>query len=114
MKAALDVLSREASTRVAVLGGMAELGADGDQLHREVGEHARNLGIEEVLVVGTSNGCAALVSGFGDRARRFDTHQRSVEWLLANVTGPMTVLVKGSRSSAMDQVVKMLQEKVNN
>lgn len=114
MRAALDVLSREAPTRVAVLGGMAELGSDGDQLHREVGEHARNLGIEEMLVVGTSGGCSALVSGFGDRAHRFESHQQSVEWLLANVTGPMTVLVKGSRSSAMDQVVKMLQEKVKN
>ncbi|MFL1483874.1 UDP-N-acetylmuramoyl-tripeptide--D-alanyl-D-alanine ligase [Marinobacter sp. LN3S78] len=114
MKAALDVLAREASTRVAVLGGMAELGPEGDRLHREVGEHARNQGIEQLLVVGTTEGCDALVSGFGDDARRFDTHQQAVEWLLAHMTGPMTVLVKGSRSSAMDQVVKMLQEKVNN
>ncbi|WP_328186731.1 UDP-N-acetylmuramoyl-tripeptide--D-alanyl-D-alanine ligase [Marinobacter sp. OP 3.4] len=113
MKAALDVLAREASTRVAVLGGMAELGPEGDRLHREVGEHARSQGIEQLLVVGTTEGCNALVSGFGDDARRFDTHQQAVEWLLAHITGPMTVLVKGSRSSAMDQVVKMLQEKVN-
>ncbi|MFC4259362.1 UDP-N-acetylmuramoyl-tripeptide--D-alanyl-D-alanine ligase [Marinobacter lacisalsi] len=114
MKAALEVLSREAPIRVVVLGGMAELGAEGDQLHREVGEHARHLGIEQFLVVGTSDGCTSLVTGFGAEAHRFDTHQQSVEWLLANITGPMTVLVKGSRSSAMDRVVKMLQEKVNN
>ncbi|GGY68170.1 UDP-N-acetylmuramoyl-tripeptide--D-alanyl-D-alanine ligase [Marinobacter zhanjiangensis] len=114
MKAALDVLSREASIHVAVLGGMAELGAEGNRLHREVGEHARALGIDRVLVVGTSDGCGAMVSGFPEQARRFDTHQQAVEWLLANVTGPMTILVKGSRSSAMDQVVRMLQEKVNN
>lgn len=114
MKAALDVLAREAPTRVAVLGGMAELGPEGNRLHREVGEHARNQGIDQLLVVGETEGCNALVSGFGDDARRFDAHQQAVEWLLANITGPMTVLVKGSRSSAMDQVVKMLQEKVNN
>ena len=112
MKAALDVLSREPSTRVAVLGGMAELGAEGTRMHREVGEHARSAGIDQVLVVGTSDGCRALVAGSGDHANRFDSHQQAVEWLLANINGPMTVLVKGSRSSAMDQVVKMLQEKV--
>ena len=114
MKAALDVLSREAATRVAVLGGMAELGAEGARLHREVGEHARTQGVDRVLVVGVSEECNALASGSGDLALRFDTHQQAVDWLLANVTGPMTVLVKGSRSSAMDWVVMMLQEKVNN
>lgn len=113
MKAALDVLSRETAERFAVLGAMAELGDESARLHREVGEHARHQGIESVLVVGNSEGCKALVSGFGDGAERFETHQQAVEWLLAKVNGSMTVLVKGSRSSAMDRVVKMLQEKVN-
>lgn len=113
MKAALDVLARESRRRVAVLGGMAELGGEGDRLHEEVGQHARNLGIDCLLVVGATEGCIALASGFGAEARRFDSHQQAVDDLLANETGSMTVLVKGSRSSAMDQVVKMLQEKVN-
>lgn len=113
MKAALDVLSREQPTRVAVLGGMAELGADGNAMHREVGEHGRRLGIEQVIVVGTSEGCRELAAGAGELAVRCDSHQQAVDWLLANVGEPMTVLVKGSRSSAMEQVVKMLQEKVN-
>ena len=113
MKAALEVLSREHPTRVAVLGGMAELGADGNAMHREVGEHGRRLGIEHVIVVGTSESCRELAAGAGEPAVRCDNHQQAVDWLLANVGEPMTVLVKGSRSSAMDQVVKMLQEKVN-
>ena len=54
-----------------------------------------------------------LAAGAGEPAVRCDNHQQAVDWLLANVGEPMTVLVKGSRSSAMDQVVKMLQEKVN-
>ncbi len=54
MRAALDNLaSLEASgRRIAVLGGMAELGPDGPAYHREVGAHARELGIDELIGVG--------------------------------------------------------------
>lgn len=112
MKAALDVLSGAEGTRVALLGAMAELGPGSASLHGEVGDHARQQGVEALLVVGAGDGCDALVAGFGTPARRFDTHEQAVDWLLKDITGPMTVLVKGSRSSAMDQAVRLLQEKV--
>lgn len=113
MKAAVKVLAGASSTRVALLGGMAELGRESTDMHREVGEYAQAMGIEHLLVVGTTEDCQALAAGFGEQARCFDTHQQAVEWLLAEIGGHMTVLVKGSRSSAMDQAVKLLQEKVN-
>lgn len=112
MKAALEVLAGAPATRVALLGAMAELGSGSAQLHQEVGTHARKLGVEQLLVVGAGSDCAALTTGFGDVARCFDTHEQAVDWLLEKVTGPLTVLVKGSRSSAMDQAVRLLQEKV--
>ncbi|MCK7543866.1 UDP-N-acetylmuramoyl-tripeptide--D-alanyl-D-alanine ligase [Marinobacter bryozoorum] len=112
MKAALEVLAGAPATRVALLGAMAELGPGSAQLHQEVGTHARKLGVEQLLVVGAGSDCAALTTGFGDVARCFDTHEQAVDWLLEKVTGPLTVLVKGSRSSAMDQAVRLLQEKV--
>lgn len=114
MKAALDVLASASGTRAGLLGAMAELGADSAKLHQEVGAHAQALGIEKLLVVGNGEGCEALVSGYGNMARRFDTNEQAVDWLLKDITGPVTILVKGSRSSAMDQAVRLLQEKVGN
>ncbi|MED5468511.1 MAG: UDP-N-acetylmuramoyl-tripeptide--D-alanyl-D-alanine ligase, partial [Pseudomonadota bacterium] len=52
MKAALDVLASYPAPRLAVLGAMAELGDEANELHRQVGEHARARGIEKVMVVG--------------------------------------------------------------
>jgi UDP-N-acetylmuramoyl-tripeptide--D-alanyl-D-alanine ligase len=53
MRAALDHLAQvEASRKIAVLGGMAELGPDGPGYHREIGAHARELGIGPVIGVG--------------------------------------------------------------
>lgn len=112
MKAALEVLALEPARQIALLGAMAELGAEAEALHRGVGAHARALGIDELLVVGTSTNCSALAAGFGGQAQVFDTQEQAVDWLQKNIADPMTVLVKGSRSAAMDKAVMLLQEKV--
>jgi UDP-N-acetylmuramoyl-tripeptide--D-alanyl-D-alanine ligase len=54
MRAALDSLAARPATgrRIAVLGGMGELGPDGPGYHREIGAHARELGVDVVVGVG--------------------------------------------------------------
>ncbi|MEC8896975.1 MAG: UDP-N-acetylmuramoyl-tripeptide--D-alanyl-D-alanine ligase [Pseudomonadota bacterium] len=112
MKAALDVLASYPAPRLAVLGAMAELGDEANELHRQVGEHARARGIEKVMVVGAGgNGYG---TGFGDETEFFPSHEQAVSAIVADRNGAMTVLVKGSRSSAMDRVVEGIQKKVKN
>lgn len=112
MKAALDVLASYPAPRLAVLGAMAELGDEANELHRQVGEHARARGIEKVMVVGAGgNGYG---TGFGDETEFFPSHEQAVSAIVADRSGAMTVLVKGSRSSAMDRVVEGIQKKVKN
>ncbi|MCL7944464.1 UDP-N-acetylmuramoyl-tripeptide--D-alanyl-D-alanine ligase [Marinobacter sp. ATCH36] len=112
IKAALGVLASRPGNRVVVLGAMAELGPDSLALHREVGEFAKALGVERLLVVG--NGCEGYVEGFGDAAEVCATHDDAVRRLLEGPADSQTVLVKGSRSSAMDSVVEGIKEKVGN
>jgi UDP-N-acetylmuramoyl-tripeptide--D-alanyl-D-alanine ligase len=54
MRAALEYLAdrSEGRRRVAILGDMAELGRTGEEYHREVGEAAAELGVDELLAVG--------------------------------------------------------------
>ena len=54
MRAALDHLASLdlSGRRLAVLGGMGELGPDGPSYHREIGAHARGLGIDAIVGVG--------------------------------------------------------------
>ncbi len=54
MRAALAHLAERAAgrRRVAILGDMAELGRTGPAYHREVGEAAAELGVDELLAVG--------------------------------------------------------------
>lgn len=110
VKAALDVLARHPGSRVAVLGAMAELGPDAREFHREVGEHARNLGIERLITVGA--GCEGYAEGYGAQTEIYDSHEQAAESVVR--AGQATVLVKGSRSSAMEIVVEGIKNKVDN
>ena len=112
MKAALDVLAGYSGTRIAVFGAMAELGEGALALHSDVGAHARALGIERLLAVGA--GSEGYVQGFGTNAEQVQSHEQAMEAILGGRQGSTTVLVKGSRSSAMECVVEGIQKKVTN
>lgn len=109
-KAALKVLAGYDGVRIAVLGTMAELGPDSRRLHQDVGAFARELGIEQLLAVGP--GCEGYGDGFGQSTQVFDSHDKAVEYLLGQGGQPVTVLLKGSRSSAMERVAEGLKNKV--
>ena len=112
VKAALDVLSRHPGIRIAVLGAMAELGPGARDFHRDVGEHARKLGIERLITVGA--GCEGYAEGYGDTTEIYETHEQAAESVVRASQQPVTVLVKGSRSSAMETVVEGIKKKVDN
>lgn len=103
VKAAIDVLAAFPGHRVLVLGDMAELGTDAEALHREVGAYAASAGIEHVLTVGKTS--AATAEAAGAIAR----HHAQKSDLIADLSQLLqpgdSVLVKGSRSAAMDEIV---------
>jgi UDP-N-acetylmuramoyl-tripeptide--D-alanyl-D-alanine ligase len=60
MRAALEQLStRPEGRKLAILGGMAELGEHAERYHREIGQLARELGIEVVAVGELARGYGA-------------------------------------------------------
>ncbi len=109
MKAALAVLATARGQRIAVLGSMAELGSEARAMHADVGAFARNQGIERLIAVGA--GCEGYADGFGASVEAVASHEEAVDRVLADGQGATTVLVKGSRSAAMDRVVAGLKKK---
>jgi UDP-N-acetylmuramoyl-tripeptide--D-alanyl-D-alanine ligase len=110
MKAAIEVLASHPGYRTAVLGAMAELGAEAESMHQDVGRFARSRGVDRLLVVGS--GCEGYVKGFGAAAEVCSSHDDAVRRLFERSDDSQTVLVKGSRSSAMDIVVEGIKQKV--
>ncbi len=108
LAAALDLLSNLPGRRWLALGDMGELGQESAEWHRKAGEWARARGVERLYAVGTLSQEA--VGSFGDGARHFDGHAEMARQLVSDLEAGVTVLVKGSRSMHMEQVVQALLE----
>jgi len=101
VRAAIDVLASCPGPTALVLGDMGEVGSQGPQFHREVGDYARAKGVDRLLALGEATSHS--VAAFGPGARHFDALDDLVEALEAK-----TVLVKGSRFMKMERVVAAL------
>ncbi len=104
MCAAVDILAGFAGRTVLVLGDMGELGDWAEQGHREVGRHAAGK-VSALYAVGPL--MAHAVAEFGAQGRHF-ADQASLIAALAGESGDTTLLIKGSRSAAMENVVAAL------
>jgi len=92
-----------------VLGDMRELGDDARALHAEGGRRAKEAGIARLYTLGELSAAAA--EAFGAGARHFESHEALSDAIANELAGVApTVLVKGSRGSAMDRVVRALLE----
>lgn len=111
MKAAIDALLAMPGRRYLVLGDMAELGPKAKAMHREVGEYALNAGVDALYTTGVLSAEAA--AAFGEGAQHFDSKAALAKSLREHLTAEAVVLVKGSRSAAMEAVVAQLIEENN-
>lgn len=104
MRAALEHLAASrAERRIAVLGGMAELGADGPRFHREIGHLADALGVDVLVTVGEL--ALAYAEAFGGDVHQVGSPEEAGA-LLEEIAMPGDrVLVKGSRSVGLERVL---------
>ena len=104
--AAIDTLASGAGEAWLVLGDMRELGADALLLHAQAGHQAKAAGIARLYALGPLSAHAANAFGAGSQA--FESHAALAQALASELHAGVTVLVKGSRGSAMDKIVTAL------
>lgn len=108
VQAAIAVLAELPAPRLLVLGDMGEVGDQGPAFHAEVGASARAAGIEQLIALGPqSQGAVAAFGPAGWQGGDMAAVQARV--LAAVQAGVASVVVKGSRSMRMEQVVQALQ-----
>jgi UDP-N-acetylmuramoyl-tripeptide--D-alanyl-D-alanine ligase len=110
MKAALRTLVEldTEGKRIAVLGEMRELGAESERGHREVGETAATLKIDQLITIGdTAQGIAqgARAAGLNNVSSVSATGEAAD--LLGEIAAPGDlVLIKGSRAAKTEEVIE--------
>lgn len=105
MCAAVDILAGFSGRTVLVLGDMGELGEWAERGHREVGAYAAGK-VDALYAVGPL--MAHAVKAFGSQGRHFADQATLIEALRAEQGQNTTILIKGSRSAAMEKVVAAL------
>lgn len=103
---ALEVLAERPGKKIFVFGDMGELGDWATQHHEEVGLAAKQLGIDQLMSCGNYSLLAA--QAFGTSGQHFSSQDELVQNILGKLEPDTTVLVKGSRSSAMEKIVHKL------
>src|SRR5471032_2024414 len=106
VNAAVDILTGFTGRTVLVLGDIGELGDWAEQGHRDVGAYAAGK-ISALYAVGPLT--AYSVAAFGQDARHFANQTDLIAALAADERDTnTTILIKGSRSAAMENVVAAL------
>lgn len=114
MRAAINVLTNDAALAdtTLVIGDMGEVGDEAAALHAEVGRYAAEHGVGALYAVGplSVSAVAAYGSVRPQQAHHFTSQEALVAALRPTLSARSRVLVKGSRSARMENVVNALVE----
>ncbi|WP_438862303.1 UDP-N-acetylmuramoyl-tripeptide--D-alanyl-D-alanine ligase [Neptunicella sp.] len=110
VKAAIDLLANYDGRRILILGDMGELGERARFYHEQVGEYAKQHGLDNLYTIGVLSQHASTV--FNGNGCHFSNIESLVAHLEQQVIGEhqnITILVKGSRSAKMECVVEAIE-----
>jgi UDP-N-acetylmuramoyl-tripeptide--D-alanyl-D-alanine ligase len=105
--------SNQPALSIAVLADMGELGEETEQQHKNIGQYAAKAGVTKLYAIGdfashTINAFLADVSEDKASAMVFATQEEMIEQLLSPLCAGANVLIKGSRFTKMENIVKAL------
>jgi len=107
-KAAIDVLTSFSGEKVLVAGDMKELGMKSEEFHEQIGEYAANSGIGKLYAIGEKS--CYMVRAFGSGAKHFSSRTELIDECRGIASPTLVFLVKGSRGSRMEAVIKELRK----
>ena len=107
MIAGLAVLAGCPGERLAVLGRMGELGTNEAEGHRQVGAEAARLGLPLITVRAPEMAAGFRAAGGQDLVEAAD-HAAATAAVRTRLSHPTTILIKASRSQALERVVEAL------
>lgn len=103
---AIDTLVQFPGQHILVLGDLAELGPTAAEHMKQIGSYAKQRGIHQLYCCGQLSVHAS--ESFGHGAQHFSDQQKLINYLKTQCPTEAVILIKGSRSAAMENVVKAL------
>lgn len=112
MKASIDVLSKAAGRKIAVLGDMGELGREEKELHAQVGTYLSEKNIDILFCAGELSAEIAREAEENPRCKvwHFSSKKDLIPVLLKEVKEGDTILVKASHFMEYPEIVEALKK----
>ena len=107
LAAGIALLCQHRGRKWLVMGDMAELGNDAEEMHLKSGVDAAAAGVERLFTVGKLARFASV--GFGEGARHFSSVEDLSSAIAGQLEADVMVLVKGSRSARMEDVINLIK-----
>lgn len=108
LQAAIEVLCSQSKEPWLVLGDMGELGEETISIHAHMGELAKAAGVKKLFGLGEL--AKQAVDEFGENGYFFNKHDVLSRELLNQMNENCCILIKGSRTMHMEDVVNFLIE----
>lgn len=119
LKAAIDLLTQCVGEKVLIFADMGELGKYSEQEHRNVGDYAIEKGIETLLTVGQlavfthQNFIKFSYKSAFHFANKIELKAHLALYLQQTSSKKLTILVKGSRGTKMEEIVTYIKATAN-
>lgn len=119
VKAAIDLLAQYQGEHLLICGDMGELGKFSEQEHQTIGEYAQKKGIEKLFTVGNLSELATNAYNAASKnieAEHFKDKQQlkyAIDDYLRTQKSNIVVLVKGSRSAKMEEIVAFIKQQLS-
>lgn len=110
VKNALKSLSKFKGRKIFVMSNMAELGDFAEKYHRSMGEWVLENQIDHALFTGDMSLLKPTLYAAGEVAEYFGSKKDLINRLCELVDANTTILIKGSRSNRMEEVVQAMLE----
>ena len=106
--AAIEILKEfDDYKKIICFGDMLDLGREEISYHKELGSFIKSCGyVDEVVVVGELS--KAIIEKSGGES--FENHEECAKYLNRYIGSKTVILVKGSRATGMDKIVKILRK----
>ena len=109
-KAGIDVLCGVKGKTACILGDMLELGSFSADLHRQVGEYAKEKGIDLIVCIGRESKYMYEGALGGKQVYYFEDKQEFIQTYSEILKDNMTILVKASRGMHFEKIVEAISK----
>ncbi len=105
-EAAIKLLVHRSKDPIFVFADMKEMGQDAQDIHAQIGQKAKALGVARLYCYGEL--AKQTADAFGSGAFHFSDKNALIEELKKHLSSSQTILVKGSNSMKMNEVVEAI------